>query len=119
MWFDIKKKKKKIEIRVCCFNCVNYKIYLINDGGIENRILIDCNRTDLRDNYPIPFTDDYVTDTDSDFIAKFEEVDGLYSKNCISLFVLLNWRLISFRTHVYVWIVERFLSFLSWRNYML
>ena len=84
-----KEKKKKIEIRVC-FNCVNYKIYLINDGGIENQILIDCNRTDLRDNYPIPFTDDYVTDTDSDSIAKFEEVDGLYSKNCISLFVLLN-----------------------------
>ena len=75
-----KEEKKKIEIRVCCFNCVNYKIYLINDGGIENRILIDCNRTDLRDNYPIPFTDDYVTDTDSDSIAEFEEVDGLYCK---------------------------------------
>ena len=54
-------------------------VCLINDGGIENRILIDCDRTDLRDNYAIPFTDDYVSDTDdSDSIAEFEEVDGLY-----------------------------------------
>ena len=28
-------------------------VCLINDGGIENRILIDCDRTDLRDNYAI------------------------------------------------------------------
>ena len=46
-------------------------VCLINNGGIENRILIECNRTDLRDNY-------YVSDTDSDSIAEFEEVDGLY-----------------------------------------
>ena len=44
----------------------------INNRGIENRILIHCN------NYEIPFTDDYVSDTDSDSIAEFEEVDGLY-----------------------------------------
>ena len=80
-WIKIKKKKKKkkIEIRVCCFNCVNYMVCLTNNGSIENRILIDCNRTDLRDNYAIPFTDDYASDTDeSDSIAEFEEVDGLY-----------------------------------------
>ena len=53
-------------------------VCLINNGGIEDWILIDCNRTDLRDNYAIPFTDGYVSDTDSDSIAKFEEVDGLY-----------------------------------------
>ena len=29
-------------------------------------------------NYAIPFTDDYVSDTNSDCIAAFEEVDGLY-----------------------------------------
>ena len=82
--------KKNIEIRVCCFNCVNYMVYLINNGGIENRFLIECNRTDLRENYAIPVTDDYESDTDSDFIAEFEEVDGLYTINCVSLFVLLN-----------------------------
>ena len=71
-------KKSKIEIRVCCFNCGNYMVCLINNGDIENRILIDCNRTDLRDNYAILFTDDYVSDTDSDSTAEFEEVDGLY-----------------------------------------
>ena len=87
-------------------------ICLINEGGVENRIFIDCNRTDLRDNYAIPFTDDYVSDTDSESIAEFEEVDGLYY-NQLRLFVLLNWRLISFRTHPYVWIVERFLRILS------
>ena len=53
-------------------------VCLINNGGIENRILIKFNRTDLRDNYAIPFTDDYVSDTNSDSIAQFEEVDGLY-----------------------------------------
>ena len=72
------KKKKKIQIRVCYFNCFNYMVCLINNEGIENRILIDCNRTDLRDNYVIRFTDDYVSDTDSESIAEFEEVDGLY-----------------------------------------
>ena len=87
-------------------------ICLINEGGVENRIFIDCNRTDLRDNYAIPFTDDYVNDTDSESIAEFEEVDGLYY-NQLRLFVLLNWRLISFCTHPYVWIVERFLRILS------
>ena len=35
------------------FNCVNYMVCLTNNGGIENRILIDCNRTDLCDNYAI------------------------------------------------------------------
>ena len=64
-------------------------ICLINEGGVENRIFIDCNRTDLRDNYAIPFTDDYVSDTDSKSIAEFEEVDGLYY-NQLRLFVLLN-----------------------------
>ena len=64
-------------------------ICLINEGGVENRIFIDCNRTDLRDNYAIPFTDDYVNDTDSESIAEFEEVDGLYY-NQLRLFVLLN-----------------------------
>ena len=87
-------------------------ICLINEGDVENRIFIDCNRTDLRDNYAIPFTDDYVSDTDSESIAEFEEVDGLYY-NQLRLFVLLNWRLISFRTHPYVWIVERLLRILS------
>ena len=53
-------------------------MYFINNGGIENRILIDCTRTDLRDNYAIPFTDNYVSNTDIDSIADFEEVDGLY-----------------------------------------
>ena len=71
-------KKKEIEIRVCCFNCVNYMVCFIDDEGIENRILIECNRTDLRDNYVIPFTDNYISDTDSDSIAEFEEVDRLY-----------------------------------------
>ena len=71
-------KINKIEIRVCCFNCVNYMVCLINNGGIENRILIECDRTDLRDNYVIPFTDNYISDTDSDSIAEFEEVNGLY-----------------------------------------
>ena len=46
-------------------------VCLINNGGIENRILIECNRTDLCNNY-------YVSDTDSDSIAELEEVDGLY-----------------------------------------
>ena len=63
-------KKKKIEIRVCCFNCVNYMVCLINNDDIENRILIDCNRTDLRENYAIPFTDNYISD-----IAESEEAD--------------------------------------------
>ena len=72
------KTKIEIEIKVCCFNCVYYMVCLINNGGTENRILIECNRTDLPDNYAIPFTDDYVSDTDSDSIAEFEEVDGLY-----------------------------------------
>ena len=53
-------------------------VCLINNGGIENRILIECNRTDLCDNYAIPFIDDYISDTGSDSIAEFEEVDGLY-----------------------------------------
>ena len=44
---------KKIKIRVCCFSCVNYMVCLINNGSIENRISIGCNRTDLRDNYAI------------------------------------------------------------------
>ena len=61
------KKKKKIEIRVCCFSCVIYVVCLINSGGIENRILIECNRTDLCDNYAIPFTDNYISDTGSDY----------------------------------------------------
>ena len=81
------KKKKKL---VC----------LINNGGIENRILIQCNRTDLRDNYAIPFTDDYVSDFDSDSIAEFEKIDGLYY-NQLRQSVLLNRRLISFCIHVY------------------
>ena len=73
------KRKIKVEIRVCCFICVNYMACLINGRGIENRILIECGRTDLRDNYAIPFTNDYLSDTDdSNSIAKFEEVDGLY-----------------------------------------
>ena len=88
-------KKKKIEIRVCYFNCVNYMVCLINNGGIENRILIQCNRTDLRDNYATPFTDDYVSDFDSDSIAEFEKIDGLYY-NQLRQSVLLNRRLISF-----------------------
>ena len=53
-------------------------VCLINNGGTENRILTDYRRTDLRHNYTIPFTDDFVSDTDSDSIAAFEEVDGLY-----------------------------------------
>ena len=63
-------EQKKIEIRVCCFNCVNYMVCLINNDDIENRILIDCNRTDLRENYAIPFTDNYISD-----IAESEEAD--------------------------------------------
>ena len=70
--------KRKIEIRVCCFNFVNYMVCLINNGGIESRILIECNRTDLRDSYAIPFTYDYISDTESDSIAEFKEVDGFY-----------------------------------------
>ena len=66
-WCDLIEKKKKIEIRVCCFSCVIYMVCLINNGGIENRILIECNRTDLRDSYAIPFTDDYISDTGSDY----------------------------------------------------
>ena len=53
-------------------------VCLINNGGIENQILIECSRTDLHDNYAIPFTDNHLSDTDSDSIAEFEEVDGLY-----------------------------------------
>ena len=94
-------------------------VYLITDSGIENWILIDCNRTDLPNNYAIPFTYDYISDTHTDFIAKFEEVDGGFiTINWISLFVLMSWKLISFRIHFFVWIVERFLRFLSWRNCM-
>ena len=59
-------KEYKIEISVCCFNCVSYMICLINDGGIENRFLIECSRNELRENYAIAFTDDYLTDTDSE-----------------------------------------------------
>ena len=33
---DWVEKENKIEIRVCCFDCVNYMICLINDGGIDN-----------------------------------------------------------------------------------
>ena len=95
------KTKNKIEIRVCYFNCVSYMVCLINNGGIENRIFIQCNRTDLRDNYAIPFTDDYVSDTDSDSITKLEEIDGLYY-NQLRQSVLLNRRLICFCIHVYV-----------------
>ena len=65
-------------------------VCLINNEGIENRILIDCNRTDLRDNYAIRFTDDYVSDTDSDSIAELERLMDFISINCVSLFVLLN-----------------------------
>ena len=72
-------KENKIEIRVCCFDCVNYMICFMNDGGIENRLLIECSRTDLRDNYAIVFTNNHLTDTDSeDSITEFEEVYGLY-----------------------------------------
>ena len=54
-------------------------ICLINDGGIDNRFLIECSRNNLRDNYAIAFTENYLTDTDSeDSITEFEEVDGLY-----------------------------------------
>ena len=53
-------------------------VCLINNGGIENRILIECNRTDSRDSYAISFTYHYVGDTDSDSIAEFKDVDGLY-----------------------------------------
>ena len=83
-------KKKKIQIRVCCFSCFNYMVCLINNEGIENRILIDCNRTDLRDNYAIRFTDDYVSDTDSDSIAELKRLMDFISINCVSPFVLLN-----------------------------
>ena len=78
LFYVIGFKKNRIEIRVCCFNCVNYMVCLINNGGIENRILIECNRTDLPDNYAIPITGDYVSDTGNDFIVEFEEFDGLY-----------------------------------------
>ena len=47
-------------------------VCLANEGSLENRIFIDYNRTDLRDNYAILFTDDYVSDTDNDSIAEFE-----------------------------------------------
>ena len=94
-------------------------VCVINNRGIENWILIECNRTDLPNNYAIPFTDDYVSDTDSGFIAKFQKVDGGFiTMNCVSLFVLMSWKLISFRIHFFVWIVERFLRFLYWRIYM-
>ena len=53
-------------------------VCLINNGSIENRILFDCNRTDLRDNYTLPFIVDYISDTDSDSFAESEEVDGLF-----------------------------------------
>ena len=54
-------------------------ICLMNDGGIENRLLIECSRTDLSDNYVKVFTNNYLTDTDSeDSITEFEEVYGLY-----------------------------------------
>ena len=45
-------------------------VCLINNDDIENRILIDCNRTDLRENYAIPFTNNYISD-----IAESEEAD--------------------------------------------
>ena len=38
--YDLIEKENKIEIRVCCFNFVNYMICLINGGGIEKRFLI-------------------------------------------------------------------------------
>ena len=50
-------------------------VCLINNDDIENRILIDCNRTDLRENYAIPFTYNYISD-----IAESEEADWLYLK---------------------------------------
>ena len=53
-------------------------VCLKKNGGIENRTLMECNRTDLRDNYAIPFTDNYISDTNSDSIPELEEVDGLY-----------------------------------------
>ena len=54
-------------------------ICLINDGGIDNRFLIECSRNNLRDNYAIAFTENYLTDTDSEeSITEFEEVGGLY-----------------------------------------
>ena len=54
-------------------------ICLINDGGIENRFLIECSRNVLRDSYTKAFTDNYLTDTDSeDSLTEFEEVDGFY-----------------------------------------
>ena len=71
----IEKEKLKSEFVV---SIVLIMFCLTNNGGIENRILIDCNRTDLCDNYAIPFIDDYVSDTDSNSIAEFEEVDGFY-----------------------------------------
>ena len=53
-------------------------ICLINDGGIENWLLTECNRIDLRGNYAIAFTDNYLTDSDSeDSITESEEVDGI------------------------------------------
>ena len=45
-------------------------VCLINNDDIENRILIDCSRTDLRENYAIPFTYNYISD-----IAESEEAD--------------------------------------------
>ena len=84
-------------------------VCLINDEGIESRILIDCNRSHLRDNCAIPFTDDYVSDTDdSDFIAEFEEVDGLYYNQLGQSF--------SF-TELKAYKVS-YTLFLSWRNYI-
>ena len=38
--YDLIEKENKIEIRVCCFNFVNYMICLINGGAIEKRFLI-------------------------------------------------------------------------------
>ena len=35
LW-DWIEKKNKLEIRVCCFKCVNYMICLTNEGGVEN-----------------------------------------------------------------------------------
>ena len=76
-------------------------VCLINNGGIENRILNECNRTDLCDKYAIPFTGDQVSDTNSDSFTEFEEVDGLYyNKLCQSF--CFTYKLISFRIHIFV-----------------
>ena len=37
-------KTNKIEIRVCCFNCVNYVVCLVNHRGIQNPILINVTK---------------------------------------------------------------------------